>query len=200
MVMEHIWLRIFFQIIDGPGPYGPGANDPGPYVEAKIAKKKSMPTCLYNLHNLSIPQNCQKYIHCTSLLKPQNGSKIGGYGRLGSGVASPLCQEGQGEGTFPIFAFSSWFFLFHRFFPPFPIFPDFPLFFLIFGNFLLSGGGTLPPPAMLLGLGSKNPLFGSKRCKTLCSTTTLPPQKKINPGHGLGRSQKPLWPQPLLQI
>ena len=25
MVLEHIWLRIFFQIINGPGPYGPGA-------------------------------------------------------------------------------------------------------------------------------------------------------------------------------
>ena len=28
MIMEHIWLRIFFQIIYGPGPYrayGPGA-------------------------------------------------------------------------------------------------------------------------------------------------------------------------------
>ena len=32
-----------------------------------------------------------------------------------SSVASSICQEGQSERTFPIFAFSSWFFLF---FPP----------------------------------------------------------------------------------
>ena len=25
MLLEHIQLRIFFQIINGPGPYGPGA-------------------------------------------------------------------------------------------------------------------------------------------------------------------------------
>ena len=29
-----------------------------------------------------------------------------------SSVASPICQEGQSERTFPIFAFSSWFFIF----------------------------------------------------------------------------------------
>ena len=37
-----------------------------------------------------------------------------------SSVASPICQEGQSERNFPIFAFSSWFFLF---------FPDFSWFF-----------------------------------------------------------------------
>ena len=44
---------------------------------------------------------------------------------LGSSVASPICQEGQSERTFPIFPFSSRFFLF---------FPDFSQIF-----------GTLPP-------------------------------------------------------
>ena len=50
-----------------------------------------------------------------------------------SSVASPICQEGQSERTFPIFAFSSQFFLFFLispyFFPLFhdffPLFPDF---------------------------------------------------------------------------
>ena len=44
-----------------------------------------------------------------------------------SSVASPICQEGQSERTFPIFALSSRFFLF---FPNFPhLFPDFWQFF-----------------------------------------------------------------------
>ena len=30
MVLEHIWLKIFFQIVNGPGPYGPEAYDLGP--------------------------------------------------------------------------------------------------------------------------------------------------------------------------
>ena len=54
-------------------------------------------------------------------------------------VASPVCQEGQSERTFPIFAFSSRFFLF------FPIFHGFSLFFPIFGKFFAVRGGTLPP-------------------------------------------------------
>ena len=29
MVLEHIWLIKFFQIINGPGPYDPGAYGPG---------------------------------------------------------------------------------------------------------------------------------------------------------------------------
>ena len=29
-VLEHIWLRIFFKIINGRGPYGPEAYGPGP--------------------------------------------------------------------------------------------------------------------------------------------------------------------------
>ena len=45
-----------------------------------------------------------------------------------SSVASPICQEGQSERTFPIFAFSSRFFLFF-----FLIFPQF------LANFSLSG-------------------------------------------------------------
>ena len=53
----------------------------------------------------------------------------------GSSVASPICQEGQSERTFPIFAFFSWFFIF---------FPDFSP---IFGKFFFFAvrGGTLPP-------------------------------------------------------
>ena len=30
MVLVHIWLRKFFQVINGIGPYGPGAYGPGP--------------------------------------------------------------------------------------------------------------------------------------------------------------------------
>ena len=58
---------------------------------------------------------------------------------LNSSVASPICQEGQSERTFPIFAFSSRFFLF---------FPDFSWFSPIFGNFSLSGVALCPldPP------------------------------------------------------
>ena len=55
---------------------------------------------------------------------------------------SPICQEGQSERTFPIFAFSS------RFkFLIFPIFPDFPLLFPFFGKFFwLSLALRCPPP------------------------------------------------------
>ena len=31
IVLEQIWFRKFFQIINGPGPYDPGAYGPGPY-------------------------------------------------------------------------------------------------------------------------------------------------------------------------
>ena len=52
-----------------------------------------------------------------------------------SSVASPVCQEGQSERTFPIL----------------PLFPDFSLFFPIFGKFFAVRGGTLssltPPVA-----------------------------------------------------
>ena len=50
-----------------------------------------------------------------------------------SSEASHICQEGQSERTFPIFAFYSRFFFF---------FPDF---FPIFGKFFTVRGGTLPP-------------------------------------------------------
>ena len=77
-----------------------------------------------------------------------------------SSVASPICQEGQSERNFPIFAFSSRFFLFFPIFPDFswifpdffPIFSDFfpifqiPGFSPIFGNFIAVRGDTLPPP------------------------------------------------------
>ena len=53
-----------------------------------------------------------------------------------SSVASPICQEGQSERIFPMFAFSCRFFLF---FPDFfPLFPDFWHFFAVRGD-------TLPP-------------------------------------------------------
>ena len=52
-----------------------------------------------------------------------------------SSVASPICQEGQSERTFPILAFSR----FSSFLP------DFPLFFPIFGKFFAVRGATLPP-------------------------------------------------------
>ena len=54
----------------------------------------------------------------------------------GSCVASPICQEGQSERIFPIFAFSSRLFLF---------FPDFSLFSPIFGKYFAVRGGTLLP-------------------------------------------------------
>ena len=67
-----------------------------------------------------------------------------------SSVASPICQEGQRERTFPIFAFSFRFFLFSLWFfffssRCFLFFLDFSLFFLIFGKFFAVRGGTLPP-------------------------------------------------------
>ena len=78
-------------------------------------------------------------------------SSVGGT----SSVASPICQEGQSERTFPIFAFSSWVFLF----------------FLIFCNFFAVRGDTLPllmppfPVAMPLGgtsgLGFKSWMFSA---------------------------------------
>ena len=61
----------------------------------------------------------------------------------GSSVASPICQEGQSKRNFPIFAFSSRFFLFFPDFSKFP--PIFPLFSRFFGNFFAVRGDTLPP-------------------------------------------------------
>ena len=52
-----------------------------------------------------------------------------------SSVASPICQEGQSEKTFPIFAFSSRFFLF---------FPDVFLRSRFLANFSLSGVALCP--------------------------------------------------------
>ena len=58
---------------------------------------------------------------------------------LFSSVASPICQEGQSERTFPIFAFSSRYFLF------FPIFHEFsPSFSRFSANFSLSRGQSVP--------------------------------------------------------
>ena len=59
-----------------------------------------------------------------------------------SSVASPICQEGQSERTFPIFPL----------FPDFPIFfPLFPDFLPLFGIFFRCQGGTLPPLTLLVG-------------------------------------------------
>ena len=57
-----------------------------------------------------------------------------------SSVASLICQEGQSERNFPIFAFSSRFFWF---FPDF--FPGFSWFFPDFWQIFAVRGGTLPP-------------------------------------------------------
>ena len=63
-----------------------------------------------------------------------------------SSVASPICQEGQSERNFPIFAFSSRFFLF---------FPDFSWFFRDFSRFLanfsLSGVALCHPNGYATG-------------------------------------------------
>ena len=58
---------------------------------------------------------------------------------VSSSVASPICQEGQSEWTFPILPFLPNFSFFSQFFP------DFLLFFPIFGNFSLSRGALWPP-------------------------------------------------------
>ena len=55
-----------------------------------------------------------------------------------SSIASPICQKGHSERTFPIFYFSSRFFLF---------FPDFSLFSPVFVRFFTVRGGTLPSRA-----------------------------------------------------
>ena len=65
----------------------------------------------------------------------------------GSSVASPICQEGKSERTFPVFASSCPFFFF------FPLFHDFflifsnflPLFLLIFGQFFCVHGHSASP-------------------------------------------------------
>ena len=61
---------------------------------------------------------------------------LGNFPLHSSCVASPICQEGQSERTFLIFAFSQ-FFLFFPIFPP--LFPEFWPF------FLLSGRALCPP-------------------------------------------------------
>ena len=66
-----------------------------------------------------------------------------------SSVASPICQEGQIERSFTIFAFSSWFF------------PDFSWFFPTFGNFFAVRGGTLPPVAFQIWELGVSPAFAT---------------------------------------
>ena len=56
----------------------------------------------------------------------QINNKLDNHCLIISSVASPVCQEGQSERTFPIFAFSSRFVLFFHDFSWFPpLFPDF---------------------------------------------------------------------------
>ena len=62
-------------------------------------------------------------------------------------VASPLCQEGQSERTFPILPFSRFFLFFSI--PSFPPFPDFPSFSRLLTIFFLSGALCPPPPHWL---------------------------------------------------
>ena len=64
----------------------------------------------------------KKYLKIKNTLwKPRTTEEISKFlNTFCSSVASPIWQEGQSERTFPIFAFSSWIFLF---FPNF--FPDF---------------------------------------------------------------------------
>ena len=52
MVLEHIWLRIFFKIINGPGPYGPEPYGPEPYYWVKIAQKPDDRHCLTEVKKL----------------------------------------------------------------------------------------------------------------------------------------------------
>ena len=81
-------------------------------------------------------RNCQHQNHSTVTLLSQIEL---GEGR-GSSVASPICQEGQSERTFPIFPL---FLIFSLFFPDF--WQVFFFFFFFFFSFLAVKGVTLPP-------------------------------------------------------
>ena len=73
MLLEHIWLRIFFQIINGPRPYGPRAYGPLP-VEAKISKKPFLHPSHPNPVPILIPQPTQLlWIFSTILFAIQAG-------------------------------------------------------------------------------------------------------------------------------
>ena len=61
-----------------------------------------------------------------------------------SSISSPICQEGQSERNFPIFAFSSRFVLFFPFFPSFSHFSLFSPSFSQFWAIFCCQGGTLP--------------------------------------------------------
>ena len=73
MLLEHIWLRIFFQIINGPGPYGPGAACPAPYgpgpVDSRPKSQKSQLKCL-KCHVIAI-QPYSEYTCYTCLFSEQ---------------------------------------------------------------------------------------------------------------------------------
>ena len=64
---------------------------------------------------------------------------------MNSSIASPICQEGQSERTFPILAFFPDFSSFPWFFPDFSsLFPDFPSFSQFLTIFSLSRGHSAP--------------------------------------------------------
>ena len=103
--------------------------------------------------------NILKNIQPTSALFGCDGSHFKIRYEIYSSIASPICQEGQSERTFPIFAFSCRFFLFFPIIPDFPpLFPDFWHFFHCQGwhsapltpqwlHHLRVRGGNLPPLA-----------------------------------------------------
>ena len=93
----------------------------------------------------SIAWKCDIYILCCYPEAHSTGkwSIISQYSCISiRSVASPICQEGQSERTYPIFAFPIFPLFFLIFCLFFPIFPDF---FPIFGKYFAVRGGTLPP-------------------------------------------------------
>ena len=125
-----------------------------------------------------IPYWSQKYM--------QNEDVCAFLSNLTSSVASPICQEGQSERTFLIFAFLPNFFLFFpNFLSFFPIFPDFPLFFPDFWLIFCCQGwhsAPLDPPPMATPL-DLTPLMSTAQTCTLemSPLTFLSP---LNPIHG----------------
>ena len=89
-----------------------------------------------------------KIDHCINKKHWVRNYSENGYREQNSNVYSPICQEGQSERTFPIFAFSSRLFLF------FPNFPDFSPPFHDFWQFFCCQGWHsaphAPPMATLL--------------------------------------------------
>ena len=104
-----------------------------PLVQNSLTHPHTPQTHTHPHPNTSIPTTSPSDLH-TNLINTSTNTPHD------SSVASLICLEGQSERNFPIFAFSSRFFLF---FPDFsPIFPDFSP---IFGKFSLSGVALCPP-------------------------------------------------------